>query len=68
MTTCFIPGEGFLYTIIVPGVEFLSPLSGVPGRMVGDETDGRITSRSGNSTIILREKLELYFKFIGWFW
>ena len=44
LTPCFVPGEGFLYTIIVPGGGFLLPLSRVPGvcpggGMVLDEID-----------------------------
>ena len=31
LTPCFVPGEGFLYTIIVPGGGFLLPSSRVPG-------------------------------------
>ena len=44
LTPCFVPGEGFLYTIIVPGGGFLLPSSRVPGGcpgggMVLDEID-----------------------------
>ena len=30
LTPCFVPRGEFLYTVIVPGVGFLLPLSGVP--------------------------------------
>ena len=47
LTPCFVPGEGFLYTIIVPGGGFLLPSSRVPGvcpgGMVLDEIDTCIT-------------------------
>ena len=44
LTPYFVPGEGFLYTIIVPGGGFLLPSSRVPGvcpggGMVLDEID-----------------------------
>ena len=45
LTPCFVPGEGFLYTIIVLGGGFLLPSSRVPGvcpgggGMVLDEID-----------------------------
>ena len=49
LTPCFVPGEGFLYTIIVPGGGFLLPSSRVPGvcpggGMVLDEIDTCIRS------------------------
>ena len=49
LTPCFVPGEGFLYTIIVPGGGFLLPSSRVPGvcpggGMVLDEIDTCITN------------------------
>ena len=50
LTPCFVPGEGFLYTIIVPGGGFLLPSSRVPGvcpggGMVLDEIDTCINGR-----------------------
>ena len=44
LTPCFVPGEGFLYTIIVPGGGFLLPSSRAlevcpGGGMVLDEID-----------------------------
>ena len=50
LTPCFVPGEGFLYTIIVPGGGFLLPSSRVPGvcpggGMVLDEIDTCISIR-----------------------
>ena len=51
LTPCFVPGEGFLYTIIVPGGGFLLPSSRVPGvcpggGMVLDEIDTCISCKN----------------------
>ena len=49
LTPCFVPGEGFLYTIIVPGGGVFAPFESCPGGlsrgggMVLDEIDTCIT-------------------------
>ena len=57
LTPCFVPGEGFLYTIIVPGGGFLLPSSRVPGvcpggGMVLDEIDTCITTAGTGQTTL----------------
>ena len=63
LTPCFVPGEGFLYTIIVPGGGFLLPSSRVPGvcpggGMVLDEIDTCISVPQQNPKV--RAKMPHY--------